>query len=351
MKSTPSAVINSEYLVSCWKLQRTDGTVLGFTSHDNDLVIDTITYQAASGFSRTATRQTSDLKADNQDVYGIFDSSAITDSDLAAGLYEGAKVWHFEVDWTDPTLGKHKLDAGIIGPVTRMRNSFTATFLNLESLLSQTIGRKYNRSCNHTLGDSSCGIELEPIDWQATETVDLLDVRVSTSYDGRRYVCTTAGTTGGTEPTWDITMGNTTSDGTVIWTAYDSYVKEGSVTAITDNQIFLDGARTEADGDFNYGWVEWLTGDNVGLRMAVKSYIYSTSTISLMFPMPFDIQVGDTYKITRGCNKQLKLSGDTWGTAYTGDCRAKFNLEDGGNALNYGGFPEIPGSDKITSGA
>jgi hypothetical protein len=324
--------------------------VLGFTNHDKDLVIDTVTYQAASGLSGTATRQTFGLKPDSQDVFGFFDSAAITDEDLAAGLYLNARVWHFMVDWTDPSAGKHKLDAGVIGPVTRTRNGYTATVYNLESILKTVIGRKYQRFCSHTLGDANCGIELDPGDWQATEDVVALDVRAPTTYDGNRYVCTTAGTTGATEPTWDTTIGNTTNDGTAVWTAYEAYIKEGTITGVTSNQVFADSSRTESDDEFTFGWITWVTGNNAGLTMGIKRSLNTGGAFTLLFPMPFDVQVGDTYRATRGCNKLLKLPGDTWGTAYTGDCRAKFNTEDGGNAVNFGGFPEIPGDDSILAG-
>jgi hypothetical protein len=36
--------------------------------------------------------------------------------------------------------------------------------------------------------------------------------------NGRLYRCTTAGTTGGTEPAWPTTSGGTVSDGTAVWT-------------------------------------------------------------------------------------------------------------------------------------
>lgn len=350
MKATASAVINSGTLVSCWKVVRVDGTVLGFTSHDRDITYDSVTYQAASGFARTATRQTDNSSPDNHDVYGFFDSAAITEEELAAGLYAGARVYHFEIDWTDSgASGIHKLDAGVIGEVKRDRLGFTAGVLNIKDLLTQVIGRAYTKACWHILGDANCGITLEPADWQATTAVALLDVVVATAYDGRRYVCTTAGTTGGTEPTWDTTLGNTTADGTAVWTCYEAYTKEGTVTGVTDDQVFQDTGRSEAADEFTYGWVEFTSGNNNGLQLPVKDYA-ANGTFTLLFPAAFSIAISDTYKAVRGCNKHLKLDGDVWGTAYTGDCRVKFNTEDGGNAKRFGGFPELPGDDKIFAG-
>ena len=70
-------------------------------------------------------------------------------------------------------------------------------------------------------------------DWAASSAYGL---NQSVSYDDARgswvrasdrtvavlFECTTAGTSGGSEPTWDTTAGNTTTDGTVTWTARDA---------------------------------------------------------------------------------------------------------------------------------
>ncbi|MDZ4345364.1 MAG: hypothetical protein U1E51_23345 [Candidatus Binatia bacterium] len=62
--------------------------------------------------------------------------------------------------------------------------------------------------------------------WSASATKALgAYVRPVAGLDGRViFKCTTAGTTGGSEPAWDTTVGNTTSDGSVVWTceAYTS---------------------------------------------------------------------------------------------------------------------------------
>ena len=55
--------------------------------------------------------------------------------------------------------------------------------------------------------------------WVAS-TAYSLNVTVK-STAGDVYKCTTAGTSGSSEPTWDTTVGNTTNDGTVVWTRID----------------------------------------------------------------------------------------------------------------------------------
>lgn len=54
--------------------------------------------------------------------------------------------------------------------------------------------------------------------WQATTAYALKDAVRATSDNNLYFECTTAGTTGGSEPTWDTTVGNTTADGTAVWT-------------------------------------------------------------------------------------------------------------------------------------
>lgn len=55
-------------------------------------------------------------------------------------------------------------------------------------------------------------------DWVAGTAYSLADFAVPTVAHTVCFECTTAGTSGTTEPTWDTTAGNTTPDGTVTWT-------------------------------------------------------------------------------------------------------------------------------------
>ena len=65
-------------------------------------------------------------------------------------------------------------------------------------------------------------LKLWPTTWAASTAYTVGDVVKATSYDAHTYKCTTAGTSGGSEPTWDTTNGNTTADNTVTWTTFDS---------------------------------------------------------------------------------------------------------------------------------
>lgn len=56
-------------------------------------------------------------------------------------------------------------------------------------------------------------------DWQATTAYSLGDTVEPTTPNTFAYVCTTAGTSGSTEPTWPTSgIGSTVTDGTAVWT-------------------------------------------------------------------------------------------------------------------------------------
>lgn len=102
----------------------------------------------------------------------------------------------------------------------------------------------------------------------------------------------------------------------------------GSVTSMTDASRFTDSARSEADGVFAYGLLTWQTGANAGLAMEVKQF--AGKQFTLWLAMPNAIAVGDSYSVYKGCDKRFAT------------CQSVFN-----NAVNFGGFPYLPGVDRI----
>lgn len=89
--------------------------------------------------------------------------------------------------------------------------------------------------------------------WQATTAYSEGDRVLRTTGlgsdlgDGVFFVCTTAGTSGGTEPTWDVASdGNTTTDGTVTWTVRpvefaNTTTTAGYSSSWTDGEHFTSG--------------------------------------------------------------------------------------------------------------
>lgn len=143
----------------CWRIERRDGTVLGFTDHDNPVAFDGTTYEAASGFTASDITDGLGLSVDNLEVAGALSSGTLTDDDLAAGRYDDARIAIYRVNWADP--GQRVLmRSGSIGEVRRTGASFTAELRGLAHYLQQPTGRILQRTCDADLGDARCGIDL-----------------------------------------------------------------------------------------------------------------------------------------------------------------------------------------------
>jgi uncharacterized phage protein (TIGR02218 family) len=146
-------------LCRCWRLARKDGTVMGFTDHDRDLVFDGVTYQAATGFAASAIEDQLGLAVSNLDVDGALSSAAITEADIHAGRYDDAEVTVFLVNWAAPAQ-RVILRKGFLGQVERGEVAFKAELRGLAARLEQVAGRVFQRTCPWELGDARCGVDL-----------------------------------------------------------------------------------------------------------------------------------------------------------------------------------------------
>lgn len=115
----------------------------------------------------------------------------------------------------------------------------------------------------------------------------------------------------------------------VVYETEESYLDVGAVTAVNSNENFEDSSRTEADNYYDRGLLTFTSGNNIGKSLEIK--VFESDTFQMVLPFPYDIQVGDTYELYRGCDK-------TFAT-----CRDTFD-----NAVNFRGEPHIPGNDEIS---
>ncbi|HJT63067.1 MAG TPA: DUF2163 domain-containing protein [Burkholderiales bacterium] len=330
-------------LAKCAKVTRTDGGIYGFTDHDRDLVVSGVTYAALSGFLFGAQQLKADYSVPNMEMVGAFDSVAVTEADLEAGLWNGAVIEVFRVNWADVTQGIEKLGKGYLGDVKRGRTGFTAEWNGLLKHFLQQIGDLFSPDCRAELGDARCKVRLDPPAWAATTAytvrpagdAGLGSVVKPSAYNNRHFKCTTGGTSGGSEPSWDTVIGNTTADGSVVWTAIQALTVEGSLTSdAADRMTLVDTSRTEADDTFGGGTITFISGLNIGLSQQVKSWTLSGTTMVLQKPMPYACAASDDYTMTVGCRFRHDL-----------DCVTRFD-----NIHNFRGEPHVPGTQHLLSG-
>lgn len=154
----------------CWRLTRADGVSIGFTDHDRPLALDGTTFEPESGLSASEARTSLGLAVDTVDVEGALASDAIRGEDIAAGLYDNARVETLLVNWAIP---EHfaLLRVSTIGKVTRSGVRFVAELESSASPLDQPNGRYVARACDAELGDRRCQVALDQAQFAATGTV------------------------------------------------------------------------------------------------------------------------------------------------------------------------------------
>ena len=172
-------------LATCWRITRTDGVVLRFSDHDQDLVVGGEVYAASGAYSRTAISNDAGMGVDNLDVEGVFDSEAVTEEELRAGLFDRAEVRIFLVNWADPSMGILRLRRGWFGEVVLTEQGVFRTELRgLTQALQQRIGELYSPECRADLGDQRCRVPIQPPEMQRSTAYavgDIVRVRTSTA--------------------------------------------------------------------------------------------------------------------------------------------------------------------------
>ena len=256
-------------LATCWEITRRDGVILGFTDHIRDLEIDGVTYRAASGYTRTAIRSTADLAVDNLDVESVFSDDGITETDLRVGLYDFAEIRMFVVNYQNLSQGILKLRRGWLGEVSIRDGMYVAELRGMAQKLQMTVGEIYTPDCAADLGDVRCGVDLTALE------------------------------------------------------------ESGGVVSVTSDTTF-ETSLAQATGWYDGGELSWTSGANAGQTVAVRHWGADAGTLCLFLPALYAVQIGDTFTIRPGCDKNFAT------------CRAKF-----GNAINFRGFPHVPGNDQI----
>lgn len=111
---------------------------------------------------------------------------------------------------------KDLLAAAFMGAVTTQTGAgASVTDEEITAVLDKFVELDYREisavTVSHKNGDDAAA-------WQATTAYTTADYVLKVVTNNRFYKCTTAGTSGGSEPTWPTTLGATVNDGTAVWT-------------------------------------------------------------------------------------------------------------------------------------
>ena len=144
-------------LATAWRIRRRDGALLGFTDFDAPLAFDGTTFSPSTASGRGERALGLDVEPSR--FIGALASDVLSPEDLDAGLYDGAQIEAWRVDWSHPAA-RMRILVGTLGAVRRTGAAFEVEVRDAKAALDRPVGRVYARSCDADLGDARCGIDL-----------------------------------------------------------------------------------------------------------------------------------------------------------------------------------------------
>jgi uncharacterized phage protein (TIGR02218 family) len=232
-------------LARCWRLTRRDGVVMGFTDHDGDLAFDTVVHRARSGLEPSEAEAELGFAIASLDVAGVLHSAGLTEADIARGLFDGAEVEIWLVDWSNPD-NRQRLDVMVIGEITRGDAGFVAELRSAAHRFDEERGRLFTGRCGADLGDARCRWPVVPV-----------PAVVSAS----------------TGPAHLVAL----------------------------------GLGAHADGWFTGGKLAFTSGPNAGQEVEIRRHGLdgAAASFDLWLDMPHPVEVGNTVLLTPGCDKSF----------------------------------------------
>ena len=234
----------------CWKIERRDGRVFGFTDHDEDLLVAGDTYRAADALTPSEAQSAVGFDVDEMEVQGGFSAEGITEAALEDGEFDGAEVWVYRVDWADPaSRTSPELQARFrIGKTTRARQGFVCEMRARIVELSHGHGRQFVPHCDAQLGDARCGVDLGSKDRQ------------------------------GCRLTQEVTI----------------------VERLGESRVRVSGLNDPSDRGFIGGLMTWDGEEYQGYRAQIRGQAGDVLSFWQTRPLP---EPGTTATITAGCDK------------------------------------------------
>ncbi len=258
-------------LALCVKVRRRDTVALCFTSWSETHFVGGEPYDPVDGIHPTALEETAGLEASNLDWSGILSDSRIREVDLRAGRYDGAKVTIMIAAPLRSDTDYIVLKKGFFGKIAIRDGQYQCEFNSLIDRLQQTIGEVTS----------------------ASDRVKRLEDAIEDMSPHR-------------------------------FTAAVTFVS-------TDQKTLAFTGLSEATGEFNYGILKALDGDNLDVEQEIKSSVLDSGTTRIVLhePFPYSVAPGDSMRLERGYDR-------TW-------ARAKaLGIED-----RYHGEPWLPGNDYV----
>lgn len=258
----------------CVLLVMPNGTTMGFTTWDENILYNGITYSAQNAVTGSAIDSNIGTGVDNMEVTGLLISGDITDADIAAGMYDNSRLKLFMINPSNTSSGILIAISGVLGDFKTQNSQYVVELRSLTQLLSQTVGDNVSPTC------------------LAKRFGDPIRCRFNTI--------------------------------TGVDTSGNPVRSVGTVTSVQDvNTLTFSGLVSDI-GYYSSGTVAFTTGLNVGLSREIKVYGNpSSATTTNLFSSPatmnnigFDHNTGAGWPSDSGTNFTFTIPPGNWSSGY-----------------------------------
>ena len=137
-----------------WRIYRSDGIALAFTTHDRDLYFSGLLHRSAPGLLPSSVRRTIDLSDDEAEVHGALSHDTIRSQDIAAGRFDGSRIETGVVDWE--TLDNARLYIGSIDALANEDGEFKAQLSSIKRRLDRDPVPRSSPTCRAQFCGPGC---------------------------------------------------------------------------------------------------------------------------------------------------------------------------------------------------
>jgi uncharacterized phage protein (TIGR02218 family) len=258
---------NLTTIATCWKIKLSNGDIVSFTDHDNEICVGGLKYIPKILVNSSAIESLSALLPNNLNIEMSLSDSKITNYE--SRYYEGAAVEVMIVNFMDSNSDVINVFSGYITSVISTSGLLKAKVQSYSDQLNNVIGDVYSPLCRANFCDSRCKLSIENF-------------------------------------------------------SFISHID----ASINDVTFFSEEMKSKENGQFNYGYIEMISGANSDDKLYIKE---NHEGVVVLSEVPKrKLMQGDQYKAVVGCNKKFET------------CVDKFN-----NAMNFRGEPHIPGYDQL----
>lgn len=240
-------------------ITKADGSQIRLTTAATNIERNGVLFEAAGSVEISNIQSLGDLKEANLEIQGPIVAAKFSEEDIYAERFRNARVRIARVDAIYPQHAEGPVRTFEMDRVSRFDStSFAAELSGFARRLKQRIGGFQSRTCGYTVGDpNTCTFDFTD---DTTEVRQYFNLAVATVVNAR--------------------------------------------TSFTAPATLVPEPFGAGDRFWQDGLVTFTGGNNIGTReVHIKTFDAATRTITLQNKTKFPIQVGDTFNIRGGCQR------------------------------------------------